>query len=140
MDEVDAKLRSMRADRAGDIILELILLLVAQYRKGGDRRNELVVTVGLETADRLRGRAEWESQREAEIPIALRRGVQIALIEGERSQPIGTERILVADHRAPVVVMGRGAGGRQGCLLDKSIVGCVVVHRRAQEPMRLGRG
>src|SRR5690349_18998592 len=104
MNEVDAEARRVRARHVAHVIAELILLLVAHYRKCGDGRGELVVAKGFESRNRAERRAERKCECVAEIAVARLRDVRAAGVKGERPKPRWAERVLVPDHTIHVFV------------------------------------
>src|SRR5579872_4441948 len=55
VNEVDSDLGRVPAGGVADVVTELIFFLVAQVRKEGDRRSELVVTKSFKAGNRERG-------------------------------------------------------------------------------------
>src|SRR5580704_16697828 len=96
MNEVDPELGSMASRGVGNVVFELVLLLIAEHGKRGDRSDELLVTIGLEAGDCLRGGTKWKCQRKTQIAIASGRSMQVACIKREGPQPARRERVLIA--------------------------------------------
>src|SRR5882762_1753752 len=71
MNEVDAKSNLMAARIMGDIVAELIFLLVACDGKRGDDGGELIVAKSFESRGGVKICAERKSQSEAEIGVAI---------------------------------------------------------------------
>ena len=87
MNEVHAQFERVIAGCMPHVVAKLILLLITYIRKCSDRGDELVVSVGLETRDRLRGRAERKRKRKPQIRVSSLREVQAARAENNGSKP-----------------------------------------------------
>lgn len=81
MDEVHADLQGVLAAGAAEVVAELVLLLIALYRKSGDGGDELIVAESLKAAGGERRGAEGECQCEAKIRVA-----RLGMSEELRSQ------------------------------------------------------
>ena len=70
MDEIHPEARRMASGSVRDVVTDLIFFLIAQDRKRGDGRDELVVAESFESGNGLRSGAEGKGQRKAQIGVA----------------------------------------------------------------------
>src|SRR5215467_14204643 len=135
MDVVHTEARSVLSRAMGQVITELIFLLVAPDGKAGNRSHKLIVAKSFEARNGAESRTEGECQGEAEVRIAFFRVMQVTGVESERTHPIGAEVVLIAQQKVEVIRERGGSGGRQCSLLDEIVVDGVIVSGRAQEPL-----
>src|SRR5215831_5970588 len=131
MNEADPELRRMPPGGMTQIVAELILLLIAQHRKCRDGRGKLIVPEGLESRNRLEGRAEGKRQGKSQLLVPRCGVMQGAGSEGKRTQPIRAERELVPHHQVQKVRSCSRTRRGQRCLLYQVVIGGVVVDSRA---------
>src|SRR5690242_20360846 len=139
MNEVDAEARHMLTGGVRHSVAKLIFFLIAEYRECGYRRDELVVSKRFESGYRLRSGAERKSKSKAECRVSLGGQMQQAYVKRERSDPCRTKEVLLTKHDVPVAGMRRRTGGRERTLLNKRVIGRVVIHGRTEIPLRTRR-
>src|SRR5579871_151740 len=69
VNEIHSKLKGVIACGMTQVITELVLFLISQGGEQGDRRRELVVSVGFEPGNRQGRGTEWKSQRESQSGV-----------------------------------------------------------------------
>src|SRR5690242_1624267 len=93
----------MPAGGVAQVIAELVLILIARYRKRCDGGNKLVVAKRLKSGDGAVSRAEGESQRETKLLVARLRVLQRAGPKGEGTQPGRTEHVLLIQGNVQII-------------------------------------
>ena len=127
MNEIHAEFQRMAPTLVAQIVAELVFLLAALGGEKRDRRRKLVVAKSFKPRHRQRSRAERKRQRESEIGVARLRQVQSAAVENKLPQQRWSERNLIADHQAQIVVVRQQTCRGQSPLLHQVIKRCVVV-------------
>ena len=122
VNKVDPELQRVAPRRMAQVVAHLILVLIAQVGKERDGSGKLVVAERLKSRDGEGGHAKRKLQRETQIRVARLGKMQQTRAENEIPQPRRTERVCIADHGVPVVVVRGQAGGGQRCLLHQGVV------------------
>ena len=105
VDEAYAEPRSVAARAVRNVVAQLILLLVAQHRKRGNRRDEQVVSVSLVAGNRAGCDRKRKRIGESQLLIARLRQVQAAGIEHQRTKPLRRKIELLPQHQAEIIVV-----------------------------------
>ena len=127
MNEIHAEFQRMAPTLVAQIVAELVFLLAASGREKRDRRRKLVVAKSFKPRHRQRSRAERKGQRKSKIGVARLRQVQSAAVEDKLPQQRWSERNLIADHQAQIVVVRQQTCRGQSPLLHQVVKRCVVV-------------
>src|SRR6266851_7860034 len=136
VDEIDAEADGVGTGGAGNVVAELIFLLVAVDGKGGDGGGELVVAESFEAGSGEETECEGKIEGFADGRVARFCVMEATGLEGEGAEPRRRELKLVVEKDVVVVGSRGGAGRGQSPLLEEIVAGVIAVERAAHEPLR----
>src|SRR5207245_5061356 len=111
VDEIDAEADGVGTGSAGNVVAELIFLLVAVDGKGGDGGGELIVAESFEAGSGQKTHGKGEIEGFADGRVARFCVMEATGFEGEGAEPGGRELKLVVEEDG-VISRSRGVAGR----------------------------
>ena len=136
MDEIGAEADGVGTGSAGNVVAELIFLLVAVDGKGGDGGGELIVAESFEAGSGQKTDGEGEIEGFADGRVARFCVMEATGFEGEGAEPRRRELKLVVEKDIVVIGSRGGAGRGQSPLLEEIVAGVIAIERAADEPLR----
>src|SRR5713101_7090163 len=136
VNEIDAEADGLGTGGAGNVVAELIFLLVALAGKGGDGGGELIVAESFEAGSGQKTDGEGKIEGFADGRVARFCVMEGTGFEGEGAEPGGRELKLVVEEDVVIIRSRGGAGRGQSSLLEEIVAGVIAVERAADEPLR----